>query len=76
MVCPPVRLTIHSLVDCLPVQVDKPWYNYYIKQVHKANTKQAKMHDAELNDLRRLICLRQSEVSIKRFSACNVIDVI
>ena len=31
-VCPPVRKIIHSLklVDYLHVQVDNPWYNYYI----------------------------------------------
>ena len=30
--CPPVRKKIHSLrlVDYLHVQVDKPWYNYYV----------------------------------------------
>ena len=32
MICPPVREIIHSLklLDYLPVQADKPWYNYYI----------------------------------------------
>ena len=31
-VWPPVRKIIHSLklVDYLHVQVDKPWYNYYL----------------------------------------------
>ena len=31
-VCPPVRKIIHSLklVDYLHVQVDNPWYSYYI----------------------------------------------
>ena len=30
--CPPVRKIIHSLkiVDYLHVQVDNPWYNYYM----------------------------------------------
>ena len=30
--CPPVRKIIHSLklVDYLHIQVDKPWYNYYL----------------------------------------------
>ena len=31
--CPPVRKIIHSLklVDYLHIQVDNPWYNYYIQ---------------------------------------------
>ena len=29
-VCPPVRKIIHSLEDYFHVQVDNPWYNYYI----------------------------------------------
>ena len=35
MVCPPVQEIIHSLklADYLLVQVNKPWYNYYLKQV-------------------------------------------
>ena len=37
MVWLPVREIIHSLklVDYLPVQVDKPWYNYYLNNVTK-----------------------------------------
>ena len=32
MVCPPVLKIIHDLqlVDYLPIEVDIPWYNYYI----------------------------------------------
>ena len=35
MVCPPVQEIIHSLklAEYLLVQVNKPWYNYYLKQV-------------------------------------------
>ena len=28
--------------------------------------------NAELNDLRKIICLRKSEVSVERISACDV----
>ena len=33
-ICPPLRKIIHSLklVECLHVQADNPWYNYYVLQ--------------------------------------------
>ena len=30
--------------------------------------------NTELNDLRKIICLRKSEGSVKRFSVCDVIE--
>ena len=30
--------------------------------------------DTELNDSRKIICLRKSEVSVERISVCNVIE--
>ena len=30
--------------------------------------------DSELNDLRKIICLRKSESSVERISVCNVIE--
>ena len=32
------------------------------------------MCNTELNDLRIIICLRKSEVTVKRISVCNVIE--
>ena len=30
--------------------------------------------NSELNDLRKIICLRKSEISVERFSVCNIIE--
>ena len=30
--------------------------------------------NTELNDLRKIICLRKSQVSVERISVCNVIE--
>ena len=32
------------------------------------------VYNTELNDLRKIICLRQSEVSVEIISICNVIE--
>ena len=31
-------------------------------------------HNTELNDLRNIICLKKSEVSVERISVCNAIE--
>ena len=33
-----------------------------------------KLYNTELHDLRKIICLRKSEVSGERISVCNVIE--
>ena len=32
--------------------------------------------NTELNDLRKNICLRKSEVSVERISVCNVVEIL
>ena len=38
------------------------------------NTTENTTHNTELNYLRKIICLRQSEGSVGRISICNVIE--
>ena len=32
--------------------------------------------ETELNDLRKMICLKKSEVSVERISVCNVTEIL
>ena len=58
------------------------WFGYTIKGSHFVLKVFASRHigllfktvfNTELHDLRKIICLRKSEVSVERISVCNVI---
>ena len=62
---------------------------YHLNHDHEAGLPQCTLHEknwilvvhkffynAELNDERKIICLRKSEVSVERISVCNVTEKI
>ena len=54
-----IKLRISKIISMIVLKCDCVFLQY-------SNT-------TELNDLRKIICLRKSEVSVERISVCNVI---
>ena len=75
--CHLICTTIYQMVNCQSTDKDRGTASQFIQVIYMPTKSRPTTHvilNTELYDLRKIICLRKSEVSFRKISVCSVIE--